>query len=148
MLLLCQTSGRRHGGMLEPPAVMSCPAEPAHGFAGSLPGPFPPSPSSAMRLAYSESKPPRVKAIDDDPSLDIKPSKRRHGSQVGPAGGKYCEASEWWWRDETKSACSYYRIWCHDVTGTDRKLQKLNGNPRRCFTNKAPTCVPTFEKLG
>lgn len=58
-MLVTQTSGRRHGGMLEPPAVISCPAEPVHGFE-SPPGPFPPSPSSAIRLAYSESKPPFI----------------------------------------------------------------------------------------
>jgi hypothetical protein len=59
-MLVCQTSGRRHGGMLEPPAVISCPADPAQGFRSDPPGPFVLSPSSAMRLAYSESKPPLI----------------------------------------------------------------------------------------
>lgn len=47
--------------MFEPPAVMSCPADPVHGnLPASPPGPFPVSPSSAIRLAYSESNPPLI----------------------------------------------------------------------------------------
>ena len=63
---VCHTSGRRHGGMLLPPPVISCPAlgMPQEVFPASPPGPLPPSPSSAIRLAYSESNPPLL--IDGD----------------------------------------------------------------------------------